>query len=190
MSPQLTQKSQQISESVLKIFYENWHPLSEQEQQLDIARPLIINANEALLHKIAVDPQLIFSLSGDKFEDLMAELFDGIGYSVEQTQKTRDGGVDIIAVKSLDDVSLRFLIELKRYSPTRKVGVTLVRSLYGVKHHLGASKAIIATTSDFTMPATMFADAHKWDLELKAFEGIMKWVTLYRKSKCPTIVST
>ncbi len=183
LSSRLDARSWRISESVLKLFHENWHPLTEQTQQLALARPLIINANEALLRKIAEDPKLIFGVSGDNFEDLMAELFDGIGYFVEQTQKTRDGGVDIIAVKSMDDVSLRFLIELKRYAPHRKVGVALVRSLFGVKHHLGASKAIIATTSDFTQPAARFANAHKWDLELKAFEGIMKWIALYERIK-------
>jgi restriction system protein len=108
------------------------------------------------------------------FEALMAEVFAGLGYAVEQTKRTRDGGIDILAVKNVDDVSLRFLIECKR-----QVGVSLVRELFGIKHHLGASKAIIATTSDFTKPAVEFAQAHRWELELKNRDGIVQWINSY-----------
>ena len=166
---------------VSQYFSDNWVNVSEEKTVQAYAEPLIITVNNIIIEKIAINPRLIYDFDGYGFEKFMAELFDGLGYLVEQTTKTRDGGVDILAVKNIDNVSLRFLIECKKYSERKKVGVSLVRSLFGVKHHIGASKAIIATTSRFTKPAVDFAEAHKWDLELKDFDGIMHWINLYLK---------
>jgi len=52
----------------------------------------------------------------------MAKVFDGLGYVVEHTKETRDGGIDVLAIKNVDDISVRFLIECKRYAEDRKVG--------------------------------------------------------------------
>jgi len=168
---------------VAQYFADNWISVSDEGTALINAKPLIVRVNDVIIEKIAMNPQLLYQLNGFMFEEFMAELFKGMGYLVEQTAKTRDGGVDILAIKKIDDISLRFLIECKKYAKKRKVGVSLVRSLFGVKHHMGASKAIIATTSEFTKPAADFAEAHKWDLELKDFNGIIHWTNHYINKK-------
>jgi len=183
LAPSLPERRNGLLVAVGRLFGASWHPLVESTENITAVRPVIIKANDLLLRKIAANPLLIRQVGSATFEDVMAELFSGLGYLVEQTQRTRDGGVDILAIKSIDNVSLRFLIECKRYAPHRKVDVTLVRALFGVKHDRGASKAIIATTSGFTRPARAFAEAHRWDLELKDFDGIMNWVEAYVRSK-------
>ncbi len=138
----------------------------------------IITPIKELIHFISKNPTAIYQIDPWKFEEMISNVFSGIGYVVETTQRTRDGGIDIIATKSLDSIPLRFLIEVKRYRD-KKVGISLVRSLYGIKHHIGASKAIIATTSDFTQPAREFHQAHRWELELKGFDDIFGWIKQY-----------
>ena len=83
------------------------------------------------------------------------------------------------AVGRHHEVSSKFLIECKRYAPDNPVGVELVRSLYGVKVHEKATKAILATTSRFTASAQEFGDQHLWELELKDYKGIIAWIRMY-----------
>jgi restriction system protein len=73
------------------------------------------------------------------------------------------------------------LIECKRYDPENKVGVSLVRALYGVKVHENATKAILATTSSFTAGAERLFEAHKWELEPKDHKGVLDWLRQARQ---------
>ena len=127
------------------------------------------------LHTTKQTPQQLLELDSRQFEELVAEIWHRFGYEVELTARTRDGGRDIVAVRKCE-ASLRFLIECKRYRPTHKVGIEVVRSLYGVKIHDQATKAILATTSYFTSPAKEFFRQHQWELEPRDYDGIVDWV--------------
>jgi DNA-binding transcriptional MerR regulator len=123
-------------------------------------------------------PEELKVMNRRKFEELIAELFRGFGYQVELTKQTRDGGRDIIAIKS-EKVSVKYLIECKRPEPGNYVSIAPVRELYGVKTHEGATKAILATTTRFSPDALEFFDMHKWELEPKDYNGIMEWISDY-----------
>jgi hypothetical protein len=72
-------------------------------------------------------------------------------------------------------IETTFLIECKRYAPSHKVGVELVRALYGVRMHEKATKGILATTSTFTHGAKAFFNDHLWELEPRDFDGVVDW---------------
>lgn len=129
----------------------------------------------ALLGSIVRNPADLLCMSPRKFEEFVAGVWEELGYEVELTVRTRDGGRDVIAVRRAE-AHLRFLIECKRYSPENKVDVSLVRSLYGIVRDENATKGILATTSSFTRGAKTFLDRHKWELDGTDFEGIVKWV--------------
>jgi restriction endonuclease len=106
----------------------------------------------------------------------------------EQTQKVRFN-VWWVELKMGDATSVRkfeakvrFLIECKRYAPSHKVGVELVRALYGVRMHEKATKGILATTSTFTRGAKAFFNDHLWELEPRDFDGVVDWVKLATKN--------
>lgn len=122
-------------------------------------------------------PEQILGLSPRQFEELIAEIWHRMGYEIELTAQTRDGGRDIIAVRR-SEAQLRFLIECKRYDPKRKVGVELVRALHGVKVHEKATKGILATTSRFTKDAKSYFAEHIWELEPRDYDGIVEWVRI------------
>lgn len=132
-----------------------------------------------LLEEAFKDGKALLQLSPRDFEEIVAEIFARLGYEVELTAQTRDHGRDIIAVRQ-SEVKLRFLIECKRYDPDHKVGVNIVRSLYGVTTHERATKGILATTSSFTKPAKAFFDEHIWELEPRDYDGIRGWIDLLR----------
>jgi hypothetical protein len=61
----------------------------------------------------------------------------------------------------------------------RKVGVDIVRALYGVHQQEGANKSIVATTSRFTKDAQSFATAEnttEWAMSLKDYDDVCDWV--------------
>lgn len=135
---------------------------------------------QKLVGYFAKHPQELTTMNRRLFEELVAELFQGFGYEVELTQKTRDGGRDVIAVKH-GEVQVKYLIECKRPDPGRAVGIQPVRELFGVKTDEGASKAILATTAHFSHDAALFFERHKWELEPRDYDGIMEWIKAYRK---------
>lgn len=141
---------------------------------------LIIPVHINLISLIKENPNYIFSIKPREFEEIIAELFRARGYIVELTQATRDGGRDIIAIHEDFHIRSKYLIECKRYSLDKKVTVSVVRQLYGVKFHETVNKAILATTSAFTKDAREFASKHIWDLDLKAHDDIIQWIQEYR----------
>lgn len=146
------------------------------KQPTIIVPQLIVKAQAYLTDIIRRDPKLLFGLTGREFEELIAEIFAKRGFTVELTQATHDGGRDIIAVRKDLDIPTKFIVECKRYAPERKVTLGIVQRLYGVKMAESANKAILATTSGFTGPAVQFAENHLWDLDLKGYDAVVKWI--------------
>jgi hypothetical protein len=143
--------------------------------------PVTLNFGR-MLSAARAKPSELFDLSPRHFEELVAEIWRKFGYRVELTSQTRDGGRDIIALKEAE-VNLRFLIECKRYQRQHKVGVQMVRSLYGVKVDECATKAILATTSTFTKAANDLFKRHVWELEPRDYDGVVDWIKLATESK-------
>jgi len=72
-------------------------------------------------------------------------------------------------------------VECKRYQEKTKVGVEMVRGLYGVKTAEQYNQAILVTTSTFTKPAIDFVKPLKFQLELKDYNDITEWCKSYKK---------
>jgi Restriction endonuclease len=105
-------------------------------------------------------PELIDSLTPREFEELVAELYERAGFHVELTPASRDGGFDIYARHTTPYGKLLTLIECKKYARERRVGVRLVRHLFGVVEARRAHAGVVATTTTFTRGARDFADMH------------------------------
>lgn len=108
------------------------------------------------MENILIENNDIDSLGGVEFEQLIMTLLRNMGLQVTETKKTGDGGVDIIA-QSLEFITGGvYVIQCKRYSGN--IGEPIIRDLYGVVHHMNASKGILITNSDFTRQARDFAE--------------------------------
>jgi hypothetical protein len=154
-------------------------------KNLNIVPQLIIPTQEYLISLLKKDPRLIFGITPRQFEELIAELFRSFGFNIELTQATRDGGRDIIAINEIQKIKTKYLIECKRYEPSHKISISIVRNLWAVKMHELANKAILVTTSSYTKDANMFASNHVWDLDLKAYDDIMYWIKHYKNPALP-----
>ena len=118
------------------------------------------------------DKRFVYQLIPGEFEEVVEEVFKRQGFQTRLTPQTRDGGKDIIATKSILGRPVMFLIECKRYNEMNKIGVDIVRALYGVQTAERANKAIIVTSSYFTEDAQRFAEQQKTMIDL--FKGAVE----------------
>ncbi len=136
--------------------------------------------NEIIYH-FSKYPELIHQIQPRLFEELINKIFKKFKLKPEITKHTRDGGMDIIAFEDRVFTKHKYIIECKKYKPENKIGVDIVRSLYGVKNDFDATKAFLVTTSSFTKPAKQFANRHPWELELIDSRELQKWISLLYK---------
>jgi restriction endonuclease Mrr len=168
-----------------RLLHGNLYDLSEkasQDQIVTVVKPTIVMANEAILHQLKKQPQAIFELSPRKFEEVLAEILTDMGWEVELTSATRDGGKDILAYQKTELGKLLCLVEAKRYREDRKVGVDLVRSLYGTLCDYQASSAMMVTTSSFSADAQAFQQKHQYQLALRDYFDLARWIQGYKTS--------
>jgi restriction system protein len=144
-------------------------------------KPRIILANEALVERIKRHPASIYDLPPRKFEELVAELLADLGYEVQLTPATRDGGKDILAYMTTPHGKLLCLVEAKKYRRDRPVGVELVRQLYGTLTDADASSAMLVTTSSFSSDAKAFEQRHRYKLALRDYGNVVQWIEGYKK---------
>lgn len=157
--------------------------LAPDELSLDSPIVLATSAMHERLIGLHRDPGSLRTIERRQFEEIIAELFGSFGYSVELTSQTRDGGRDVIAIGSNEDIRTKFLIECKRPDPGRPVGVGVVRQLLGVVDDEKATKGILVATTYFSKDAKAFEERNQWRLELKEFDAIASWIDRYVRLK-------
>lgn len=144
-----------------------------------VPRPLVVaveETNAELLERLQLNPKEFWTLSPRKFEEIIAELLERMGYKVELTPLSGDGGFDMYAAKKDQVGRFLFLVECKRYVPPHKVGVQIIRSLYGVVQQKNANAGIIATTSFFTKGAMAFEQEREHQMHLSDYLALQQWL--------------
>jgi len=129
-----------------------------------------------IIRKMASNPDLMHTLDDRVFEEFVAELLTRDGLNVQLTQRTRDGGYDILACADTVVGAHLYLVECKRNSPDRPVGVGVVRMINGVLESQRATAAMVVTTSRFTEPAVAFAATTQHRLHLRDFAELQEWI--------------
>ncbi|MCU8395877.1 restriction endonuclease [Vibrio vulnificus] len=154
-------------------------PSSEIQTVCDVASKVTMQ----IIQLFAKSPHLMKTMNRRDFEELVAELFHGFGYSVELTKQTRDGGKDIIAVSNDSIITQKYIIECKRPDRENPVRLDVVKQLHATKFDEGANKAILVTTSRFTRDAHIYQNKHSIDLQLNDFNDLVEWLYMYLKIK-------
>ena len=99
-------------------------------------------------------------MSWREFELLIGEAYRNKGYAVAELGGAgADGGVDLRLTKGREVV----LVQCKQWKAF-KVGVTVIRELYGVMTAQRATGGIVVTSGVFTKEASNFADECGIDL--------------------------
>jgi restriction system protein len=124
-------------------------------------------------------------MSWREFELLVGEGFRLQGYQVAETGGGgADGGVDLVLTKPGKGGGEKFLVQCKQWRAL-KVGVDVVRELYGVMAARGATGGFVVTSGRFTNEAVSFASGRNVTL----VDG-PKLVGLIRQAKSAAVQST
>lgn len=159
---------------ILLSLYDDNHPPKQLIYVIDV-----ITAE--LLKYMKKHPKAMYQIKPRQFEELVAEILASYGWQVSLTPTVKDGGYDIFAISKDVQTGAKasWIIECKKYAPENKVGVDIVRSLFGVKYLVGTTNAMLATTSFFTKGAKDIK-ASRYDVELKDYTAILEWINQYR----------
>jgi hypothetical protein len=131
----------------------------------------------SLLRALQKDSGALDNLSWRQFEKLIATLLEKDGYSVELMQGSKDGGVDVVAVKDLGPNGyFKALWQAKKQGKTSKVGISVVRELADTRHEFGASKGIIVTSSYLTRRALQRIERDKYLLGKVDRSDLDAWI--------------
>lgn len=140
-------------------------------------------SSELIAH-LQKHPEDLYDIRPRQFEELIAEVLASFGWQVELTPTSKDGGYDVYAITKdrAAGVTSSWIIECKKYGRESKVGVDIVRALYGIRNTLQVGGAMLATTTHFTRDAVTFRNekASRYDLHLKDYEGVLEWINRYR----------
>lgn len=123
--------------------------------------------NDNVLKYLSENPQAFYQLTDREFEIVMAEIYNKLGYKVELTKSTRDGGKDIIIRKPEILGDFIYYVECKKNAAKRHIGVGMIRSLVGTINTDHVNGGILATTSYFTPDAKKFITDNKYDYQIQ-----------------------
>ena len=146
---------------------------------LDLPKIEIMSIDDHIKAYFKKHPEDLYQLSPRKFEELVASIIKDMGFDVELTPATRDGGRDIIAYIRTGISSYLTHIECKRYAPDNKVSVDIIRSVVGVHHMRNANKSVIVTTGFFTKDARDEAKLVENSLDLKDYNDLKDMLSKY-----------
>jgi SNF2 family DNA or RNA helicase len=113
----------------------------------------------------ASEPPRYGGMTGEEFERYLGDLLRQLEWSVEVTQRSRDGGIDLKAVK-VDRVGIETQLYVQCKNQGTPVSVEVVRELNGVLNP--AVQGVVAAPSGFTADARRFAaerGIQLWDAE-------------------------
>lgn len=110
----------------------------------------------------------IRNLTWEQFEKMVGEAFRKQGFTVQETDKGPDGGVDLVLRKGREV----FLVQCKQWRAS-KVGVQVVRELYGVMSARGVTGGFVVTSGAFTSDAWRFAKGT--NLQLIDGKRLIQW---------------
>lgn len=98
----------------------------------EVSRYLIANYES----RFQVNPRL--------FEEVVADVYKGLGYYVQVTGYSNDGGIDVVLRNSAEKI---IGVQVKRYK--NKIKVEQIRAFAGALVLAGYNRGIFVTTSDF-----------------------------------------
>lgn len=130
-----------------------------------------------LLQKIQRKLIQLDDLSWREFEELIANMLEADGYCVDLMQGTKDGGVDVIAIKDFGATGvMKSIWQAKKNHIDRKIGLSVVRELADTRLEHKASKAFIVTTSFLTRGALQRVERDRFLLGKVDRKDLDQWI--------------
>ncbi len=127
---------------------------------------------------LAAQPDALTGIHWRQFEYLCGEYFRRNGYEVEITPPRGDGGIDVYARKEHGGIGPELIVvQAKRLSGSNTVEITDVKALWTDATDVGATRAIVATTTKLEAGARAFCEARKYRINPAESEDVRRWIS-------------
>jgi len=151
------------------------------ETRLEVAR---LSPSYSVLDTLLAQSVNIDDLHWRQFEKLIAGLLEVDGYEVELMEGTKDGGIDVVAIKDLGPLGLfKTLWQAKKKRVGNKVGLSVVRELADTRNEFGASKAFIVTSTFLTRGAAQRIQRDRYQLGKVDRYDLGVWIDRIRRER-------
>ncbi|MFH1857291.1 MAG: restriction endonuclease, partial [Candidatus Omnitrophota bacterium] len=110
-----------------------------------------------VVNTLSQTSESVLSLGPYEFENLCAEMFDKLGYSVQQTSFSSDGGFDGLLIKG----GVKYIYECKKFDVNRKIGRPMMQKFRAAMHDTNTEKGYFITTGQFSQTAVEYALKNK-----------------------------
>ena len=132
----------------------------------------ILLAKELLSHK-----RSITEFHWKEFEKLIGSLLENEGWKIELTRGTKDGGIDIIAIKQSETLGfIKTIWQAKKYNNNSVVQVKDVREMSALIDDLKATKGIVVTTNRLTRGAVDWIRKDLFRIDYKDQKQLEDWI--------------
>ena len=175
-------KHNELEENLQRIIKAEKERQRIKEEEERAKRELIERQHLSYWESIINDNSRSTSERGQIFEKEMTKLFKKLGWEVQLTQASRDGGVDII-IKINDEVCL---VQCKFYKG--KVGVEPVRALWGIKDSYNADRVMMLAYAGTTQGGEDFAaeknrgrSKEDWVYKICDIHDVIRWYSMAEK---------
>ena len=148
-----TLRSERMPDNILEDLHEGWAFQYAVGSLRNLAVDDATTATDDLRRYLSGRRDELGVVAPRKVEELVASVFRNLGYVVELTSHSGDGGIDIILLR--DSGSQQIAVQVKRHK--RKIDVSQVRAFFGALPPNRIHEGIFVGTTEFTPGARKFA---------------------------------
>lgn len=140
----------------------------------------VVNITSDILKVLETNPDEVYRLTPETFEEFICERLQAMGYGVNQVgghSFRKDGGIDIVAWPEQAEFPFLMAIQVKHHrSPEYKTGPGPVRELLGVVRNFPFNIGVLVTNTTFTPDAKWAAEQQSFLMRLRDISDIRRWL--------------
>lgn len=151
---------------------------------------LIKGISQKFAEIVATNPSALDELEWRDIERLLAEVFDGIGFSVELTPPSKDGGKDIILQCFVSGKKHSYIVEVKHWRSHTKVGGSAIKDFLSVIVKENRDAGLFLSTYGYSSNAfEAISEIERHRLRLGQNEKVVSLCKTYVDSASGLVVS-
>lgn len=116
-------------------------------------RQILVAVSRRLATMIAADPARLDQVEWRDLERIMAEVFEGLGFTVELTPGSKDEGKDLVLQCVVSGWKRTYLVEIKHWRSGKRVGARRISDFLSVVVRENSDGGLYLSTSAFTSDA-------------------------------------
>jgi restriction system protein len=123
------------------------------------------------LHYLLDNPDRLEEISPQEFESIVYEFFMELGFQMEGSTSSNEGGYDM-RIRDIEN-GVDTIVEVKKYTRNGKIGVSSVHELIGRTVVSKAASAILIATGDFSASARSMAGKSPCPIKLLNLQQLL-----------------